>query len=583
MTESKPRQLIICCDGTNNNLTGGDRDTHVVRLCQLLSRSPDDRQQVFYDPGVGNPGELPGATLWDRARRRTERVAGLAFGRGVYENMAECYQFLMQHHRPGDQIFVFGFSRGAFTARSVAGLVNLFGILQPHMVSMVPTLLHIYFSDRGASGERMQRIAAQVTSLFADAPARCVDIHFVGVWDTVASVGMPPFSRHFTARANVDGKRFLNVRQALALDEYRAQFAPRQYINPNGDYRSDSGRPITLRQLWFSGAHGDVGGGYAPDQLALADQAMAWLVSEATGCGLRLGQGSGQSLSEPEVLDLLYFPGGPERPDPDSALVHSELHRTPLWAVAGMSVRTPGEIRDVGGQTAVVPAQEHPSVARFDRRHPGHTVWRRRQSWWPLLGWMLAFVVLYGGVGQMLLTQEAFPRQEMLQDATIMLQRYPDYLMQNLAFVRWQTLWWFDGQTAAASPHLWEGLVAGLEAHRDFGSPRWSLVWDLGLILAYAQVLSRFCVAGFARGAGLRRVGQAPSRWLNRLGWALPLMVLSDVGENLCTWLTITLTGSGYVGLATLAGVAMTLLSMLKWAGLAGVLVLCGWPRRIGP
>lgn len=192
MSDPIPRQIVLCCDGTNNNLTGGDSDTNVVRLCQLLRQHGDARQQVFYDPGVGNPGELPGATVWDSINRYSERLAGLAFGRGVYENMAECYQFLMQHHQPGDELYIFGFSRGAFTARSVAGLVNMFGILQPHMVSMVPSLLHIYFSDRGGGGDSARRIARQATELFAEPHSRHVNIHFVGVWDTVASVGMPP-------------------------------------------------------------------------------------------------------------------------------------------------------------------------------------------------------------------------------------------------------------------------------------------------------------------------------------------------------------------------------------------------------
>ena len=168
MSASTPRQIVLCCDGTNNNLTGGENDTNVVRLCHLLRQHGDTRQLVFYDPGVGNPGELPGATVWDSINRYGERLAGLAFGRGVYENMAECYQFLMSSYQPGDEIYVFGFSRGAFTARSVAGRVNMFGILQPHMVSMVPSLLHVYFSDRGSRGDSARRIARQATQLFAD-------------------------------------------------------------------------------------------------------------------------------------------------------------------------------------------------------------------------------------------------------------------------------------------------------------------------------------------------------------------------------------------------------------------------------
>ena len=215
---SSARQLVVFCDGTNNNLTGGRNDTNTVKLCELLAGSADGAQLVFYDPGVGNPAELPGSTLVDGWHRWSERLAGLAFGRGVYENIAESYLFLMRNYRSGDEIYIFGFSRGAFTARSVAGLVNQFGILQPHMESMVITLVHVYFSDRSLDPAAARGIAAQTARLFVAPDARNVELQFVGVWDTVASVGMWPFSARFTALPTVGGKRFRHVRQALALD-----------------------------------------------------------------------------------------------------------------------------------------------------------------------------------------------------------------------------------------------------------------------------------------------------------------------------------------------------------------------------
>ena len=107
------RQLILCCDGTNNNLTGAAHDTHVVRIAELLARDPDAERLVFYDPGVGHAATLPGGTLWEQLKLWRDRVNGLAFGQGVFDNIVECYCFLMQHYRPGDQLFFFGFSRGA--------------------------------------------------------------------------------------------------------------------------------------------------------------------------------------------------------------------------------------------------------------------------------------------------------------------------------------------------------------------------------------------------------------------------------------------------------------------------------------
>lgn len=576
MSDPTPRQIVLCCDGTNNNLTGGDNDTNVVRLCHLLRGHGDTRQVVFYDPGVGNPGELPGATVWDSIKRYGERLSGLAFGRGVYENMAECYQFLMSTYQPGDEIYVFGFSRGAFTARSVAGLVNMFGVLQPHMVSMVPSLLHIYFADRGRGGDSARRIAQQATQLFADPQESHVNIHFVGVWDTVASVGMPPFSKQFTARANVGGKRFLNVRQALALDEYRAQFAPRQYVDPNGQYLSDRDLPVSLKQLWFSGAHCDVGAGYRPNRLALADQAMGWLVGEAVQCGLRLNTADGQPMSDRQVLDALYV----DKPEtrPTVAVARSELHRTPLWAVTGMKVRTPGLVDDGAGGCHAIPAEEHPSVRELAVTYPKDTVWARRLPWGPTFVWALVFLGLYGGIGQMLLKGEDYAQLNFGADLWQALSSYPQFLATNLDFVRWQMAWFYEGLAAVERGQIWEGLITGLQQAFRFGSPRWSLLWDMGLIVAYAQVLSRFCVAGFSRGAGLRRVGQPVSPWLNRLGWALPLMVFADVGENACTWLAITLTHSEYFAIAVITGALMSGLALLKWIGLAGVNWLTLWP-----
>ena len=577
MSDQLPRQLIVCCDGTNNNLTGGRKDTHVVRLCQLLAQRDDPRQLVFYDPGVGNPGELPGATLWDQTRLELQRIAGLAFGRGVYENMAECYQFLMHHYQPGDQIFVFGFSRGAFTARSVAGLVNRFGILRPHMGSMVPTLLHIYFSDSGAQRLHPERIAAQATALFAEKQAQRVELQFVGVWDTVASVGMPPFAARFTARADVQGKRFLNVRQALALDEFRAQFAPRLYVQPNGDYTSESGQRVTLRQLWFRGAHADVGGGYTTDAMALADDAFAWLVSEASHCGLPLAPAGDAPLSETEVRRLLYPDGGPT-----TALAHSELCATPLWAVTGMKVRSPSLASNPNDKDKALPAEEHPSVGQRALSYPQDTVWRKPVPWGALLLWCVVFVALYGAVGQLLMF-DSFKGESLWEDLGDSLQRFPVYVETNLYFVRWQMAWWWDGPAAslAQGGSVWQGVVEGLQrAQLGFQSPRWALLWDLGLIVSYAQVLSRLCVAGFARGAGLRRVVDHTPRLLNALGWALPLMVFSDLGENALTWLTITLTSSEYHAIAALTGVLMSLAALLKWVGLAGVAVLAFWPWR---
>ena len=120
MEQEKRRQLIVCCDGTNNNLTGRRNDTNVTQLCELLA--PDlQNQLLYYDPGVGNSGTFPGATWTEQIQQKWERISSLAFGSGIYENIAEAYRFLMLNWREGDAIFLFGFSRGAFTSRALGG------------------------------------------------------------------------------------------------------------------------------------------------------------------------------------------------------------------------------------------------------------------------------------------------------------------------------------------------------------------------------------------------------------------------------------------------------------------------------
>ena len=551
----EPRQLIILCDGTNNNLTGGERDTNVVKLAELLARYPDRHRLSFYDPGVGNPGELPGTTIVDRLRRTYGRVAGLAFGRGVYENITEAYRFLIRHWREGDQIFLFGFSRGAFTARSLSGLVNQFGILRPQAESLLPTLLHIYFSDRGDT--RWKRISAQARRLFARGASRQVEIHYIGVWDTVEAVGMWPLRLKITASADVMGKCYLHVRQALALDEHRAQFVPRLYAAGNGPHTTRNGNVGSLVQLWFRGTHGNVGGGYPASESVLSDQAMVWIVGEAARLGLRLGPPESRLTDEASIgAAVEALPPVPEMREP---LVHSSLQRNAWWALTGMTQRNTTHIALEDVDHAQIQAHEHPSVARSLLPGMGISEWLRpRKSlgmWLCLLSlpvWLLALGLLQHGFE----TSGA----GLAADATLLATQWPHLLRANLLFQGWQLM--------GLAPPLWQHLAAG------FAAPRWAVLIDLGFIVCYAYVLAYWASWAFARRSSWRRANEPVSPWLNRLGWALPLAVGSDVAENALSWATLSLWQSPLPSLATPVAMAMSVAAVAKLIGLAGVVVL---------
>jgi len=549
MAESDtPQQIVVCCDGTNNNLTGRTCDTNVVKLCELLARDPDPERLLFYDPGVGNPGHLPGATSWDKLQRIAERVAGLAFGRGVYENIADAYLFLMRNHRPGSRIFIFGFSRGAFTARSLAGLVNQFGLLQPQMESMLPTLLHTYFADREdeRSHDAIARITRQTTELFAGPATRRVEIQFVGVWDTVASVGMPPFAARFTALPTAGGKRFVHVRQALALDEHRAQFQPRPYIDANGPIHTDIGTPGSIEQLWFRGDHCDIGGGHVQDEAGLADHALCWLVSESVRAGLRLAPRGAPLDSEPAVAQALVDVNTP----PAAGTLHSQLWHTSTWALTGLAVRDNKLVRLDDGQTIPLLPHEHPSVAEQAPLFPAGTEWARARGKAAMLACLVLIPLLVLFLGHQLAGEWAGGSLAGL-------------LRANADFAWWQLSAW------------WPGTLG--QTVQAFHAPRWAVVWDLALVAAYAYALSWWAVRAFARRAGCRRAGQPVSSALNRLGWALPLAVFADLAEDAATWFVVTLAVNDFEVLARLASLPMAVFAAAKFVGLAGTAVLIVW------
>lgn len=553
-----PRQLVLLCDGTNNNLSGRRADTHTVLLAELLQLFPDPQRRVYYDPGVGNPDALPGTTPTDWLRRKFARISGLAFGRGLYDNVAEGYRFLIRHWRPGDQIFLFGFSRGAFTARSIGGLVNAFGIIGDHQDTLVDSLVATYFARDSAA---RRDITAQVSRVFRqggqDAPRP--QIHFTGVWDTVASVGMPPFHLRITATPSLQGKQFRHVRQALALDEQRASFRPRAYAQDDGDFRLQDGDTGDVRQRWFRGAHCDVGGGYQFRDSALAQAPFAWLVNEAMACGLCLPDNAARQAPRGEADVLALLPAlAPAHAALGPPRVGSQSFAIPLWAVTGLQVRdTVHSVVDEARDRRVRMA-EHPSVGAWRHPFPEATAWAQR---FDAKRWLL------GAVSAVLLAL-------CCAMAGWALRAPPEGM--SMAGQLWAAL------QANCALQSWQLLPLRAPAFA-FERPLAALGWDLGIIAGYVGLLSVLVTRAFARLAGLTRVGDRPARWLNRAGWALPLACAADVVEDALTALVLVLGGAGPTWMAELLRWPLAAASLVKWVGLIGVALLllaALFPRR---
>lgn len=339
------RNLIVCCDGTGN-VWRQSGASNVVKLARQLDLAADNGQVdqvLYYDPGVGT---AEGKIAESRTlRTRLAKLAGLAWGNGAWTNVAEAYIWLMRHYRPGDRLFLFGFSRGAFTIRAVAGMLNWFRLLKPEHESLLPTLINVYRMNndptRSAIAHDMRiRFARALDAGELEQVRSCRDadqtpdasieddigfpIHLIGVFDTVESVGLGEllFGSINSDNRVKPGVRF--VRHALAIDETRWPYEPRQYAGANG-------RGERLLQVWFAGVHSDVGGGYgdssdnrkADPETGLSDITLWWMLEESQSLGLRL---------KPDWQATL-------NPDP-CGLAHNETLATPPWAVVG-NVRRP--------------------------------------------------------------------------------------------------------------------------------------------------------------------------------------------------------------------------------------------------
>lgn len=289
------KNIIILLDGTSNQIS--DNRTNVLRLYQTLRKDKD--QLVYYDPGVGTFG---GDGALFRATSRAREILGLATGLGLDRNVKEAYRFLVENYNSGkmpgsepdgerDRIMIFGFSRGAYTARVLAGFIHAVGLMKPANLNLLDYAYRAYKSvdeleDHDARSFADVRLFER--TLAPDRPP----IRFVGIFDTVASViergrrGLRLKSHAFTTR----NKSVESVRHAVAIDERRTMFQP-QLWNKDQEYWGNPfsdkhAVPQDFKEVWFTGVHGDVGGGYLEERSELAKIPLAWMIEEAKKCGV---------------------------------------------------------------------------------------------------------------------------------------------------------------------------------------------------------------------------------------------------------------------------------------------------------
>ncbi|MGJ7037176.1 hypothetical protein J2Y63_000412 [Shinella sp. BE166] len=297
--------LIVFCDGTWNTPDqledGLPAPTNVVKLHHALA--PLDgagrEQRAYYHPGVGTDGGV-----WDR-------LAGGGMGEGLDRNIMSAYNWLARNYEEGAQIWLFGFSRGAYTVRSLGGMISRCGLLKAAGLEekAIWAAIETLFENYRTPEKTAKPVTATKRLPFHGVASgqKCkhsMPIHCIGVWDTVGALGVPDdlallnllddpakHSFHDTELSPV----VKNARHAIAIDERRQSFTPTLWTNVEG-------RP-TVQQIWFSGVHGDVGGGYG--RSGLSDGALDWMIEEVRALGLNFRENIQQQLVA-DPLGLLH-------------------------------------------------------------------------------------------------------------------------------------------------------------------------------------------------------------------------------------------------------------------------------------
>ena len=362
------KRLVLFCDGTWNVPDKLDEGkvcpSNVAKLAlSVATEAPDGTpQHVFYGKGVGTG-------VWDRVR-------GGAFGAGLSEHVLDAYRFIVERYERDDQIYLFGFSRGAYTARSVAGLISNSGIVRREHDDKIGDAYDLY--RRRDKPSQPNEIEAKLfrKSFGWDQDTR---ITFIGVWDTVGALGVPVLIPWFPSTwlhfinqrwefHNVTlGKTVDHAYHAVAIDERRAQFKPTLWT------QDEHAEDQVFEQVWFAGVHTNVGGGYV--DAGLSDITLLWMKQKAAACGLAYLPDDAAHQIEPNPLGVLRnsktgpyrILRGLDRPIGAQERGHESVHETVLARVeADPTYRPPELMKYLALPNRKITYWDQPPAARND-------------------------------------------------------------------------------------------------------------------------------------------------------------------------------------------------------------------------
>ena len=298
------KNIVICCDGTGNKFIDtpdpDNSNSNVVKLYTTLGIHND--QVGYYHPGVGTAAD-------PRARNRIARwwsqIKGLAFAAGFKDNVFDAYRHLMDIYNDGDRVYLIGFSRGAYTVRALAGLLDGYGLLCKGNEGHLPYAWADYVSQHDDRARSKVPNNQTFKKTFSHQDFR---VHFVGIWDTVSSVGWinTPL-RLFSVAQNPTVKI---GRHAISIDErrcfYRDNLLEKATAAQLASVASEADPNPTqdVLQVWFPGVHSDVGGSYSQNTSGLSNGALSWLIEEAEKAGADIKPHMKQLVLGEEIIPL---------------------------------------------------------------------------------------------------------------------------------------------------------------------------------------------------------------------------------------------------------------------------------------
>ncbi|KAF2150655.1 hypothetical protein K461DRAFT_229140 [Myriangium duriaei CBS 260.36] len=307
--QPKKRRLVLCFDGTGNKFLGNESDTNIIKIYERLNREDGD-QFHYYQPGIGTYVEHQSSNsstgnLWTRIKSKIITTVDQAVGTSFVHHVLAGYRFIMRYYTEGDLIYIFGFSRGAYTARFLSEMLFSIGLLSRGNEEMVRFAWDTFSDYQRSRGNVPQTTKDKAHKVYMDKFKKTfcrpeVEVYFLGLFDCVNSVGqfeVPFFSKSFDSVATPPAKY---IRHAISIHERRLKFKPALFLMddaepcPGVDLQRSQ-----IKEVWFAGNHADVGGGWPLNKNQrhlLSDTPLEWMLQEL------------KTLPKHEQLDLTSPP-----------------------------------------------------------------------------------------------------------------------------------------------------------------------------------------------------------------------------------------------------------------------------------